>query len=80
MFKGGSLCILAIGILYFHLYNLFLYSPLPLYSHPLFPQLSVHILISSSFTDVMFYDTADALSFSFPFLLSLSSLEQFHYY
>jgi hypothetical protein len=48
-------------------YNPFHCSPLPLPSHPHFQQPSVHILISSICTDVMFYDITDALSFSLPF-------------
>jgi hypothetical protein len=53
----------------------FFCSPLPFYPSPIFQQLSVHIIISSTFTDVMFYDIVDALSFSFPFPPSLSSIE-----
>jgi hypothetical protein len=42
---------------------------LPLLSLPpsLPPQLSVHILMSSTCTDVMLYDVTDALTFSLPF-------------
>jgi hypothetical protein len=47
---------------------------------PSIQQLSVHILMSSTCTDVMFYDITDALSLSFPFPPPLSSIEQFHYY
>jgi hypothetical protein len=33
------------------------YSPLPFYfPHPLFQQLSIHILISSAFKNVVFYN------------------------
>jgi hypothetical protein len=38
-------------------------TPLP--PIPLFQQLSIPTLISSTFTDVMFYNIVDALSFSF---------------
>jgi hypothetical protein len=66
---------------YFVLFHPFCCSPLPLYlpPSPLFQLLSVHTFISSTFTDVMFYDVTDDLSFSFPFPLSLSSMEQFYY-
>jgi hypothetical protein len=47
---------------------------------PIIQQLSVHILTSSTFTDVIFYDITDDLSFSFLFSLSLSSTELFQYY
>jgi hypothetical protein len=30
-------------------------------------KLSIHIVISSTFTDILYYDIGDALSFSFPF-------------
>jgi hypothetical protein len=51
MFKRISLCIPAMGIFYFCLFNPFHYSHLPLYfSHSLFQQFSIHILISSTFT------------------------------
>jgi hypothetical protein len=57
MFKGVSLCIPAVGILYLGSFNSFHYSPLLLYFPPLLlQQLSIHILLSSTFTDVMFYD------------------------
>jgi hypothetical protein len=52
-------------------------SPFPLPPHPLSQQLSVPILVSSTFTDVMSYEITDALSFSFP---SPSSTEQLHGY
>jgi hypothetical protein len=61
-------------------------QPLPLLSltlyllHPSFQQLSIHIPISSTFTDAMFYNITDALSFSFPFPLSLSPIEKSHCY
>jgi hypothetical protein len=50
---------------------------LPPSPHPLSQQLSVPILVSSTFTDVMSYEITDALSFSFP---SPSSTEQLHGY
>jgi hypothetical protein len=56
-------------------FNSFHCSPLFLYLPPTFSTAFIHILISSTFTDVMFYDITDALSFSFPFPLSLSSIE-----
>jgi hypothetical protein len=81
MFKGVSQCRPSVGILYFGPFNPFHYSPLPLYlPPPIFLQFSIYILISSTFTDLMFYSITDALSFSFPFLLSPSSIEQFRYY
>jgi hypothetical protein len=49
--------------------------PLPPTLH--FQQLSIHILVSSTFTDVMFYNTVDTITlFSFP--PSPSSTQQFH--
>jgi hypothetical protein len=55
---------------YFGPFNPFHYSPLPLYFPPLtFQQLSVDILISSTFTDAIFHNITNALSFSFPFPL-----------
>jgi hypothetical protein len=76
-FKGVSQCIPAVGVLCFGSFNPFHCSPFPFYlpSTPIFPQLSIHILISSTFSDVMFYGITDALSFSFPFPLSPSSIE-----
>jgi hypothetical protein len=53
MFKEVSPCIPAVIILYFGLFNPFLYSPLSLASHPSFQQLSIPIVITSIFTDVV---------------------------
>jgi hypothetical protein len=51
MLKGVSQCMSTVGVLYFGLFNPFHYSPLPLYlPPPIFQQLSIHILISSTFT------------------------------
>jgi hypothetical protein len=82
MFKGVSQCIPAMRILYFGPFNPFHYSPLPLYlpPAPIIQQPSVYILISSTFTDVMFYNISNALAFSFPFPPSLSSVKKFHCY
>jgi hypothetical protein len=79
MLEGVSQCIPAMNVLHFGSLSPFHYSLLPPPSHPCF-HLSVHILISSTFTDVMFYDIVDALVFSFPFPPSQSSIEQFRYY
>jgi hypothetical protein len=80
MFKGISQCIFIVIILSFGPFNPFLYIHLSLYLPPsIFQQLSIPILISSIFTDVIFYDTVDGLLISFPFHPSLSSIEQFHY-
>jgi hypothetical protein len=52
--------------------------PYPFTSHPLFfnTYISIHNLLSSStLTDVVFYNIINALSFSFPFPLSPSSIE-----
>jgi hypothetical protein len=57
------------GTLYIGLFNPFSYSPLPILTLP-FSKLSVHILISSTFTDLMFYNITDTPSFSFPFFPS----------
>jgi hypothetical protein len=79
VFKGISQCNPAVGALYFGPFNPFHCSPLPLYLPPsIFQQLSVHILMCSTFRDVMFYDVTDVLSFSFPFPVSSSSIEWFH--
>jgi hypothetical protein len=77
MFKGVSQCIPAVSILSFGPFNPFHYSPLLLYLPPpsIFQQLSMHILISPAFTEVMFYNITDVLSFFFPFPLSASSIE-----
>jgi hypothetical protein len=80
MFKGVSRCIPTVGALHFGPFNPFHCSPFPLPSHPHFQQLSVHILMSSTCTDVMLYDITDALSFSLPFPPSPSSIEKFHCY
>jgi hypothetical protein len=56
-------------------------QPLPLLSltlllaNPHFQQVSIHILIFSTYTDVIFYDIVDPLSFSFPFLPFSGSIE-----
>jgi hypothetical protein len=66
----------TVSVLYFGSLNPLLYSPLPRYlPPPIFQKLSIHILISATITDVRFYDIIDALSFSFPFPLSPSSIE-----
>jgi hypothetical protein len=82
VFKGSSQCVPAMSLLYFGPFNSIHCSPLflPYSPAPIFQQLSVHILMSSTCTDVMFYDITDTLSFSFPFLPPPSSIEQFHYY
>jgi hypothetical protein len=69
MFKGVSQCMPTVDLLYFGPFNPFHYSSLTSLSPtpPIFEQLSIHILISSTFTDLMFYNITDALSFSFPF-------------
>jgi hypothetical protein len=74
MFEGVSQCIPVVDILYFGPFNPFHYTPLPLYLPLLiFQQILKHILRSSAFTDVMFYDIVDALSFS-----SFPSFSEFH--
>jgi hypothetical protein len=80
MFKGVSQCFPTVSLLYFGPFNPSHCSPLDFYLLlPIFQYLSRHILISSTFRDVMFYIT-DALSFSFYFPPSLSSIEYFYYY
>jgi hypothetical protein len=77
MGKGVLQCVPYVVIIYFGSFNLFHCSPLPLYSQsPIIQQLSMYNLTSSTFTDVMFYYITDALSSTFPFLLSPSSLLQ----
>jgi hypothetical protein len=55
MFKGVSQYIPVVSLLYLGPFNPFPYSPLPLYlpPPPFFQQLSIHIFISSTFTDVI---------------------------
>jgi hypothetical protein len=61
MFQGFSQCVLTVSLLYFGPFNPFYCSPLPFYLPPLiFQLLSIHILIASTFTDVMFYNIVDA--------------------
>jgi hypothetical protein len=61
-------------------------QPLPLLSLTLslppriIQQLSICIVTSSTFTDVMYFDIVDALSFFFPFPPPSSSIAQFHYH
>jgi hypothetical protein len=69
------------SILYFDLFKVpslplpIHYLTLTLTSHSSFFQhLSIHILISSTFTGNMYYDLIDALSFPFPFPPSSSSI------
>jgi hypothetical protein len=50
-------------ILLWSIQPLTLLSLAPLPPTPIFQQLSIHTLISSTFTDVRFYDIVDALSF-----------------
>jgi hypothetical protein len=79
MFKGVSQWIPTLRVLYTGLFDPSHYSSLPLYlPPPIFQQLSIHILTSSTCTDVMCYDIVDALSFPFPFPPSSSSIDQFH--
>jgi hypothetical protein len=68
MFKGMSQCMLTVGVLYFSQFIPFHYSPLPLYlSPPIFLQLSIHILTSSTITSyVMRYYWCSITLFSFP--------------
>jgi hypothetical protein len=54
--------------------------PLPRLPPSIFQQLSMHALISSTFTDVMCDSIVDALSFPFPFPPSPSSTLCFHCY
>jgi hypothetical protein len=70
MFKGFSQRIPTLSILYFGLFSLSISLPYPFTSYsPVFQKLSVYILVSSTFTDVMFYNIIDALSFFFLSLL-----------
>jgi hypothetical protein len=81
MFKGVSQCVPAMSLLYFGPFNPFHCSPLAFYlPSSSFQQLSIHILISSTFTDGVFYNIVDTLSFSLPFPASLSSIQYFFYY
>jgi hypothetical protein len=62
------------GVLYFGPFNPFHYSLLPLYlPSPIFQEPSIHILISSAFTDlVLWYYRCSVTLFSFP------SFPEFH--
>jgi hypothetical protein len=61
-----------VGMVYYDPFNPSITLP-----YPVFKQLSIHILISSTYTYYVMYIT-NALSFSFLFPLSLSSVEQFY--
>jgi hypothetical protein len=76
MFKGVSQCVPAVSMdkLYFVHSTSSTALPYPFSPTPIIQQLSVHILMSSACTDVIFYDIVDALSFSFPFTPSSSYL------
>jgi hypothetical protein len=68
MFEGVSQCIPAVRLLFFGPFHSVHYSPSPLYlPHPIFQQLSVHILMSSTFTSygMRYYWCSTVLS-SFP--------------
>jgi hypothetical protein len=54
--------------------------PYPSLPPPIIQQLSVHIVVSATYTDVMDFDIVDAPWFSFPFPPPLSSIEYFHFY
>jgi hypothetical protein len=66
MFKGVSRCILFFGS-----FNSSYYSAL--LPFPIFQQLTIHNLISSTSTGVIFYNIVDALTFFFAFTPSMSS-------
>jgi hypothetical protein len=71
LFNGVSQCMPTVGKLYFGSFNPLHYSPLLLYLPlPIFQHHSIHILIFSTFTDLMFYNITDGLPISFPFRLS----------
>jgi hypothetical protein len=74
MFQGVFQCTSTVSIPYFGLFSLFHYSPLPLNPPPpIFQQLSVHILLSSTFTSyIMCYYWCSIILFSFP------SFPEFH--
>jgi hypothetical protein len=55
----------AVSVLYFGAFNPFHYSPLPLPPHPIIQQLSVLIVKSFTFTDVMHFNIVDSLFLSF---------------
>jgi hypothetical protein len=72
MFKGVPHCENTLLDPFYPFYS----SPLPLYLPPCtFKQISLHTLISSTFTDGRFYDIVDALTIPFPFCPSLRSIE-----
>jgi hypothetical protein len=74
MFKGVSLCIPTVSILYFGLFSRFHCSPLTLYlSTPIFQQLSIYIHVSSTFTSyILWFYWCSIIFFSF------SSFLEFH--
>jgi hypothetical protein len=80
IFKGVSQCIPTVNTLYFDQFNTSITLPSPCLSPSIFRQLSIHILIYSTFKDVTFYDIVDALSFSSSFPPSQSSIVEFYYY
>jgi hypothetical protein len=67
MFKGVFQCMPIVTVLYFGLFNPFEYAPLPLYLlTPVFQCLSIHILISFTFTSCgLQYYCCSIILFSF---------------
>jgi hypothetical protein len=68
MFKVMSQCLPIVSVLHFGPFDPFYFSPLTLYlPTPILQQLSIHILISSTFTSyVMWYYWCSVILFSFP--------------
>jgi hypothetical protein len=77
VFKGVTLCISAVNVLYFGQFKFLYYSPFSLLSRPpIVQQLSVYV--SSTCIDAMNFDLLMIILFPFP--SSLSRIAQFCYY
>jgi hypothetical protein len=70
MFKGVSQCLPTVDVLYFGLLTPSITLPCPFTSHLHFQQLSIHILISSTFTSYVMWDYRCSVIF-FPSLPEL---------
>jgi hypothetical protein len=80
MFKRGSQCICSKCTLLWSVHPLPLLSFTPSLPSLIIQQLSIHTIILSTFTDVMYYNIVAYLSFSFSFPPPWSFIEKFHYF
>jgi hypothetical protein len=71
MFKGVSQCVPTVSILYFGPFNPFHWSLLPLYLPlPIIQHLPIHIIVSSTWKDVIYFNIVESFSFPFPAFLN----------